>query len=385
MKIFIVAGESSGDRLGANLMRGLRKAVPGVEFQGVAGPEMQVQGVDSLFDMSELSVMGLVEILPKYLGLKRRLAQTVGAALIWKPDVLITIDSPDFCLRVAKAVHSADPSIKTVHYVAPTVWAWRPKRARQMSQFIDHVLALFPFEPPYMEAEGIECDFVGHPIAGIPKVSVEQVFEFQTRIGLNPKYLTLVILPGSRSSEVKRLLPVFCEVLSQPEFAQSQLIFPTLPHLAKLIYDNVKSLRQECFVVTGEGLTAEAAASQRCVAFATAQAALAASGTVSLELAAAGTPMVIAYDMGLLSRLIIGAMLRVDTVTLVNLVSDTHDVPEFIGKNCKVELIAPALAKILENPQAQDYAMQTTMDRLGRGDTTLADRAAKAVLARLSL
>ena len=160
MKVFIVAGESSGDRLGADLMRGLQKAVPGVEFQGVAGPEMQVQGVDSLFDMSELSVMGLVEIIPKYLGLKRRLAQTVGAALIWEPDVLITIDSPDFCLRVAKAVHSADPSIKTVHYVAPTVWAWRPKRARQMSQFIDHVLALFPFEPPYMEAEGIECDFV---------------------------------------------------------------------------------------------------------------------------------------------------------------------------------------------------------------------------------
>ena len=137
--------------------------------------------------------------------------------------------------------------------------------------------------------------------------------------------------------------------------------------------------------MTGEGLTAEAAAAQRFVAFATAQAALAASGTVSLELAAAGTPMVIAYDMGLLSRLIIGAMLRVDTVTLVNLVSDTHDVPEFIGKNCKVELIAPALGKILENPQAQDYAMQSTMDRLGRGDTTLADRAAKAVLARLSL
>tara|TARA_B100000780_G_scaffold44155_1_gene27439 strand:- start:2460 stop:3620 length:1161 start_codon:yes stop_codon:yes gene_type:complete len=384
MKVFIVAGEASGDRLGAGLMQGLIKEVPGVKFQGVAGPEMQLQGVDSLFDMSELSVMGLAEILPKYLGLRRRLAQTVDAVLTWQPDVLITIDSPDFCLRVAKAVQAIAPLIKTVHYVAPTVWAWRPKRARKMARFIDQVLALFPFEPPYMEAEGIECDFVGHPIAGIPKVSSEQIYDFQMLIGLNPNCPALVILPGSRRSEVQRLLPVFCKVLSQTEFAGTQLIFPTLPHLAQLVRDHVKCLRQECFVVTGAGLTAEAAATQRFVAFATAQAALAASGTVSLELAATGTPMVIAYNMGLLSRLIIGAMLRVDTVTLVNLVSDTRDVPEFIGKNCKIELIAPALATILVNPQTQDYAMQTTMDRLGRGDAALADRAAKAVLSRLS-
>tara|TARA_B110000240_G_scaffold48819_1_gene55509 strand:- start:89 stop:1240 length:1152 start_codon:yes stop_codon:yes gene_type:complete len=383
VKIFMVAGEASGDRLGAALIKGLCLNIPEIEFQGVAGPEMQSHGIKSLFDMSELSVMGVSEILPKYRGLKRRLSQTVVAVLKFKPDVLITIDSPDFCLRVAETVRKSDPLVRTVHYVAPTVWAWRPNRAKRMAGFIDHVLALFPFEPAYIRAEGMDCDFVGHPIAAVPKVSSEQVSEFQELIGLDQNLPALVILPGSRRSEIQRLLPIFCNTLSQPDFASMQLIFPTLPHLAALVRDHIQILSQDCFVVTGEGLSANEAAEQRFVAFSAAKAALAASGTVSLELAAVGTPMVIAYNLGLLSRLIIGAMLRVDTVTLVNLVAETRDVPEFIGKYCRADLIATALIKLLEDPHAQDHAMQRTMELLGSGDTALADRAAKALLARL--
>ena len=383
MKIFMVAGEASGDRLGAALIKGLCLNIPEIEFQGVAGPEMQSHGIKSLLDMSELSVMGVSEILPKYRGLKRRLSQTVAAVLKFKPDVLITIDSPDFCLRVAETVRKSDPLVRTVHYVAPTVWAWRPNRAKRMAGFIDHVLALFPFEPAYIRAEGMDCDFVGHPIAAVPKVSSEQVSEFQELIGLDQNLPALVILPGSRRSEIQRLLPIFCNTLSQPDFASMQLIFPTLPHLAALVRDHIQILSQDCFVVTGEGLSANEAAEQRFVAFSAAKAALAASGTVSLELAAVGTPMVIAYNLGLLSRLIIGAMLRVDTVTLVNLVAETRDVPEFIGKYCRADLIATALIKLLEDPHAQDHAMQRTMELLGSGDTALADRAAKALLARL--
>ena len=383
MKIFMVAGEASGDRLGAALIKGLCLNIPEIEFQGVAGPEMQSHGIKSLFDMSELSVMGVSEILPKYRGLKRRLSQTVVAVLKFKPDVLITIDSPDFCLRVAETVRKSDPLVRTVHYVAPTVWAWRPNRAKRMAGFIDHVLALFPFEPAYIRAEGMDCDFVGHPIAAVPKISSEQVSEFQELIGLDQNRPALVILPGSRRSEIQRLLPIFCNTLSQPDFASMQLIFPTLPHLAALVRDHIQILSQDCFVVTGEGLSANEAAEQRFVAFSAAKAALAASGTVSLELAAVGTPMVIAYNLGLLSRLIIGAMLRVDTVTLVNLVAETRDVPEFIGKYCRADLIATALIKLLENPHAQDHAMQRTMELLGSGDTALAGRAAKALLARL--
>ena len=361
MKLFLLAGEASGDRLGADLMRGLRHLTPDVTFRGIAGPEMQSEGLDSLFDMSELSVMGLAEVLPKYFALKRRLDQTVAEVLAWKPDILITIDSPDFSLRVARAVRAADPKIRTCHYVAPSVWAWRAGRAKKMAGFIDHVLALLPFEPPYMEAEGMACDFVGHPVAAQAPITSKQIAKFQADYALDPARESLVILPGSRPSEIKRLLPVFCQVLSEPCFADFQLIFPTLPHLEPLLCEALEGLPQETVLVTGSGLSAAAAAEERLVAYGAAKAALAASGTVSLELAAAGTPMVIAYDMGLISRLIIGAMLQIDTVTLVNLVSETRAVPEFIGRDCKAAQIAPALRQILSAPAAQAQAIEETM------------------------
>ena len=380
MKLFLLAGEASGDRLGAELMRGLRQLKPNVRFRGIAGPEMQSEGLDSLFDMAELSVMGLAEVLPKYFALKRRLDQTVAEVLAWKPDILVTIDSPDFCLRVARAVRAADPSIRTCHYVAPSVWAWRPGRAKKMAAYIDHVLALLPFEPPYMQAEGMACDFVGHPVAAQAAVTSKQIAQFQADFGLDPARRSLVVLPGSRASEIKRLLPIFCKVVAQPYFAEFQLIFPTLLHLEPLLRAEIDALAQDTVLVTGAGLTAAAAAEQRLVAYGAATAALAASGTVSLELAAAGTPMVIAYDMGFISRLVIGAMLKIDTVTLVNLVSETRAVPEFIGKDCKAERIAPALQQILDAPDAQAQAIKTTMTRLGRGDPELPYRAARAVL-----
>ena len=380
MKLFLLAGEASGDRLGAELMRGLRQLKPDVRFRGIAGPEMQSEGLDSLFDMAELSVMGLAEVLPKYFALKRRLDQTVAEVLAWKPDILVTIDSPDFCLRVARAVRAADPSIRTCHYVAPSVWAWRPGRAKKMAAYIDHVLALLPFEPPYMQAEGMACDFVGHPVAAQAAVTSKQIAQFQADFGLDPARRSLVVLPGSRASEIKRLLPIFCKVVAQPYFAEFQLIFPTLPHLEPLLRAEIDALAQDTVLVTGAGLTAADAAEQRLVAYGAATAALAASGTVSLELAAAGTPMVIAYDMGFISRLVIGAMLKIDTVTLVNLVSETRAVPEFIGKDCKAEGIAPALQQILDAPDAQAQAIKTTMTRLGKGDPELPYRAARAVL-----
>jgi lipid-A-disaccharide synthase len=249
-----------------------------------------------------------------------------------------------------------------------------------MAAYIDHVLALLPFEPPYMQAEGMACDFVGHPVAAQAAVTSKQIAQFQADFGLDPARRSLVVLPGSRASEIKRLLPIFCKVVAQPYFAEFQLIFPTFPHLEPLLRAEIDALAQDTVLVTGAGLTAADAAEQRLVAYGAATAALAASGTVSLELAAAGTPMVIAYDMGFISRMVIGAMLKIDTVTLVNLVSETRAVPEFIGKDCKAERIAPALQQILDAPDAQAQAIKTTMTRLGRGDPELPYRAARAVL-----
>ncbi|MCM2562467.1 lipid-A-disaccharide synthase [Lutimaribacter sp. EGI FJ00015] len=385
MTVFLIAGEASGDRLGAALMAGLKTLHPEVTFQGVAGPQMQAEGMESLFAMEELSVMGLAEILPKYRHLKRRIAQTAQAVLDARPDVLITIDSPDFCLRVARQV-KAVRQVRCVHYVAPTVWAWRPGRADKMAQVIDQVLALFPFEPPYMEAAGMRCDFVGHPVVAEPVATDAQVRAFRAEHGLGDAPL-LLLLPGSRRGEVGRLMPVFSQVCAQLRQARTQMrvVIPAVAHVAPMIEQATAGWEGPPIVLDPRGAAPGAFAAQKRAAFAAANVALAASGTVSLELAANGTPMVIAYDMNWLSRQIISRMVRVDTVTLVNLVSETRAVPEFIGARCRADLITPAVAGVLDAPDAQRAAMDLTMERLGRGQAAPGLRAAEAVLSGLGL
>lgn len=384
MKVFLIAGEPSGDKLGAALMAGLKSEVPDVTFDGIAGPLMQAQGMTSLFDMSELSLMGIAEILPKYRHLKRRIRQTADAVIAARPDVLITVDSPDFCLRVARLV-KAGSTIRTVHYVAPTVWAWRAGRAAKMARHIDQVLALFAFEPPFMQAAGMRCDFVGHPVAADPVVTRDELHAFEQKTGVIGAMNSIVVLPGSRVSEIERLGETFAKAIAAADIADKQVIIPTLPHLRDRVARTFEKTLAGCHgvIVDGAGLTPEQGARTRLVAMAYGDVALAASGTVSLELAAARTPMVIAYDMNWLSRQIIGRMLLTDTVTLVNLVSDTRVVPEFIGADCQPAVIAQALRDVLSDPSAQLAALDLTMDRLGRGGDGPGLRAARAVLAGL--
>ena len=382
MKIYLIAGELSGDKLGAALMAGL-KTLHGdeIEFRGVGGPLMTDQGLHSQFPMDELSVMGIAEVLPKYFHLKRRIKECASAILDWQPDVLITIDSPDFCLRVARIVREAS-DIRTVHYVAPTVWAWRPKRAAKMAKFIDQVLALLPFEPPYMEAEGMRCDFVGHPVVNEVLASPEEVASFRQSLDGDNEAPVILVLPGSRRSEVLRLLPVFIDVMKRLRQQQPDIRFvlPAAGPVVELVRELTQSMTQPPVIVDPTGLSSDAAMMQKRTAFQAADVALAASGTVSLELAATGTPMVIAYDVSWLSRQILMRMLRVDTVTLVNLVSDTRVVPEFIAENCRPEAIAEGLTSLMANPTAQAEALELTMTRLGRGAEDAGLQAAKAVL-----
>ncbi|UXX83713.1 lipid-A-disaccharide synthase [Roseovarius pelagicus] len=382
MKVFVVAGEASGDRLGAALMTGL-KTLTDVEFAGVGGPLMQAEGLHSLFPMDELSVMGLVEVLPKYRHLKRRIAQTAAAVLDAQPDVLITIDSPDFCLRVAHIV-KARSDIRTVHYVAPSVWAWRPKRADKMARVIDHVLALLPFEPPFMEAAGMACDFVGHPVVTEPVADAAQQAAFRATYGLGDAPL-LLVLPGSRRGEVARLGPIFGRALVSVLTAHPglRLVVPTTGNVTDLVRQVTADWPQAPLILGPGGRSAQEYAHDKTAAFATASCALAASGTVSLELAAAETPMVMAYDANWLTRAIVKRMLLIDTATLVNLVSETRDVPECNGADCTPEKIAAALLDVLNHPNAQLAAMRLTMQRLGQGGEAPGLRAARAVLARL--
>ena len=371
MKLFLVAGEPSGDRLGAALMAGLTALAPGTSFDGIGGPQMQAQGLHSRFPMQELSVMGIAEILPKYFPLKRRIAETAKAVIAASSDALITIDSPDFCLRVAALVKAARPDLPTIHYVAPSVWAWRPGRAAKMARVIDHVLALLPFEPPYMTAVGMSCDFVGHPVVA-ERLATPR--ESDMMRGTSPLILAL---PGSRRAEVTRLAPVLGTTLAllKPRFPGLRVALPTVPALGPLVRELVRDWPVRPEVIEQPD--------RKRAAFGAADVAIAASGTVSLELAANACPMVIAYDMHPATLWLMRRMALVDTVTLVNLVSETRVVPEFIGRDCRAARIAPALARLLTDPQdqaAQRDAMKVTMVRLGQGGEAPGLRAARSVL-----
>lgn len=368
LSIFLVAGEPSGDRLGAALMEGLKELVPGVRFAGVGGPMMQAAGMESLFPMQELSVMGLIEVLPKIFALKRRIRQTAAAAVAAAPDALITIDSPDFCLRLAGQVKAARPDLCTIHYVAPSVWAWRPGRAAKMARVIDHVLTLLPFEPPLMTAAGMTADFVGHPVVA------EALGDPAAMAGTRPLVLAL---PGSRRGEVDRLAPVFGQALGilAQRHPGLRVALPTLPGLEQRLRALTAGWPVRPEIILDPARKADA--------FAGADVALAASGTVSLELAANLCPMVVAYRMNPLTFWAMRRAALVDTVTLVNLVSDSRTVTEFLGPACQPGPIAAALEAALADPSAQKGAMELTMQRLGRGGEAPGLRAARSVLARI--
>ena len=380
MKVFLIAGEASGDALGAALMAGMKTLAPGVEFHGVGGPKMEAEGLQSLFPMEELSVMGLVEVLPKYRQLKRRIAEATAAVTTLKPDALITIDSPDFCLRVARLVRAADPGQFITHYVAPTVWAWRPGRAAKMAGVVDHVLALFPFEPPYMEAAGMSCDFVGHPVVAERRGTADEALAFRDTHAIGPDQPVLLCLPGSRKGEVSRLAPRFEEAIARLRDREPDLrvVLPTVKGVAGLVRDLAARWKVAPLVV-------ETAEDKR-AAFAAADLALAASGTVSLELAANHVPMVIAHDFNRLTWWMMKRAALIDTVTLVNIVSDTRAVPEYLGPACQPGPIANALMALIDDKDARERqfaAMALTMERLGAGGEAPGLRAARSVLARL--
>ena len=389
-RLFLVAGEPSGDLLGAALIAGLRELCgDGLEIEGIGGPAMAAQGLASRFPMEELSVMGLAEVLPRLPNLLRRIRETGDAVAAAAPSALVTIDSPDFSLRVAGRARKLRPDLRTIHYVAPSVWAWRPGRAAKMARVVDHVLALLPFEPPYMEAAGMTCDFVGHPVATEPRATPDEMAALRSELAIAPGQRLLLVLPGSRMGEVTRLAPVFAEVVRRlrredPDLA---VVVPAAPAVAAALGT---LLRPDAagwpHILDPGGFSAPDWERRKRAAFGTADAALAASGTVSLELAAAGTPMVIAYDANALTSFFVKRMVRVDTATLVNLVTDTRAVPEFLFENCLPSQIAPAVSRLLRDRDAW-IAQRATDDRameiLGRGGEPPGLRAARSVLAHL--
>lgn len=371
MKVFVIAGEPSGDKLGAALVEGLHSLVPDLHLDGVGGDAMAGQGLTSRFAMSDLSVMGLAEVLPRIPLLRRRIAQTAQAIADTRPDLVITIDSPDFCLRVLRQARALRPDLPVAHYVAPSVWAWRPGRAAKMAPLVDHVLALLPFEPPYMQAAGMSCDFVGHPVVAEPRATKVEIAALKARF---PGRIILA-LPGSRGGEIARHAPRFGAALAQVLPAGAQVLVPSVRAQSVAMEREIARWPFPAHVLTDPG--------DKRAAFGAADLALAASGTVSLELAASDTPMVIAYDVNPFSRLLAERLIKLDTVTLVNLVSKTRAIPEYLGRNCQPDQIAAGVKHLLESPQAQAdqrTAMQLAMIRLGAGGDPPGLRAAQSVL-----
>ncbi len=391
VRLFLAAGEPSGDRLGGALLAGLRELCGDrLEVQGIGGPAMAAQGLVSRFPMEELSVMGIAEVLPRLPNLLRRIRETGDAAAEMAPDALVTIDSPDFSLRVAKRARTRLPELRTIHYVAPSVWAWRPGRALKMARVIDHVLALLPFEPPYMEAAGMTCDFVGHPVVAERQATPEEVAALRAELAIAPGQPVLALLPGSRRGEVSRLAPVFSEVARRlrrllPDLA---VIVPAAPGAMDLIDRLIRADEAGWpHILDPRRLAAKDWEARKRAAFAAADVALAASGTVSLELAAAGTPMVIGYDASSLTVFIVRRLIRVDTATLVNLVTETRAVPEFFAEDCTPEKLTPAVEALLADPEAaaaQRRTDEAAMVLLGKGGEAPGLRAARSVLAAIS-
>lgn len=376
---FLIAGEMSGDLLGSRLMAALDRETAGrARYSGIGGLTMGDAGLKSLFPMAELSVMGIAEVLPKIPRLARRLRQTMVEIDKSRPDAVITIDSPGFNFRVAKRL--LGQPMARIHYVAPSVWAWRGGRAREAARLFDRLLALLPFEPPYFEVEGMRCDFVGHPVVESGAAGGDGT-GFRKRHGIDAACPLVCVLPGSRHSEAARLLPVFgrtVQVLARSR-PGLRVVVPAAEAVADEVTAAVARWMAPSVVVRG--------AEEKFDAFAAADVALAASGTVALELAMAATPAVIAYRMNPLSAIVARRLIKVRYANLVNIILNHEAVPEFLQDRCRPDVLSRALDRLLGDADArarQVAAGRDVLGRLGLGGTPPSTLAARAVMETLS-
>ncbi|MGB9042132.1 MAG: lipid-A-disaccharide synthase [Pseudolabrys sp.] len=374
--IFLVAGEESGDRLGAALIAALRQRTQGqVQVSGVGGAHIIAEGVPSLFPLGDLAIMGFTAIPARLPKIFRRIRETADAIVSAKPDVLVIVDSPEFTHRVARRVRARAPEIPIVDYVCPSVWAWRSSRARTMRAYVDHVLALLPFEPKVMaELGGPPCSYVGHPLT--ERVHELRPKDLDKRLRLTDPPL-LLVLPGSRTGEVRRMAPVFGAAIARvaEQCGAIEAVVPAVPRLADTVRAEIASWRVPARVITD--------ADEKLEAFRTARAALTKSGTSTLELAISGVPMVAAYRVPLIEELAARLLVNVPSVILANLVLGENVVPEFLQRDCTADRLAKALVPLLADTperrqQIEAFARLDAIMEAGKGSPS--DRAAAVVL-----
>jgi lipid-A-disaccharide synthase len=377
LTLMLVCGEPSGDQLGGELMAGLKLlAGDGVRITGVGGTAMAAQGLQSLFPLDDMAVMGLREVVPRIPKILRRVREASDFALATRPDAVVLIDSPDFTHRIAQRLKRTDPSVRTVNYVAPQVWASRQYRARKMGRYFDLVLALLPFEVPFFEAHGVRAAFVGHPVIE-RAIRMTGGDALRARLGIAANAPLLAVLPGSRMNEVRLLLPPFRDAAARlvKSFPDLVCVLPTVPHVAAAVRAGTANWPAPLHILDGDA--------NKFSAFDAADAALAASGTVTTELALAHTPMVVAYRFGWLTYALGKPFVSVKFATLVNIILDREAAPEFIQSRCTGANLAEALVPLLSDTparrkQIKDLDAATAL--LGIGSEPPSLRAARALL-----
>ena len=368
--VYLIAGETSGDLLGARLMAALRARRPGLEFAGIGGEAMAAQGLASRFPLRELALMGLLEILPRLRHLRRRLDETVADIAARQPDMVVTIDSPGFTLRVLKAIRPL--GVKRVHYVAPQAWAWRESRVKHYPGLWDRLLCLLPFEPAFFARHGLPATFVGHPVleSGADRGDATR---FRTQHNIAPDAPIVTLMPGSRRTEVARLLPIFGDTLRRVPAVTP--VVPVAAPVAEAVRRGTRAWPVSPLLVTDAG--------EKFDAFAASAAALTKSGTSTLELAMAGVPMLVTYRVNPISAMLARHMVTVKYASLLNLLAGREVVPELIQQACTPDRLAATLRMLLTDPQAaeqQRAACRAALALLRPPEGMPSEAAAAAVL-----
>jgi lipid-A-disaccharide synthase len=376
--VFVVTGEPSGDALGAALIRGLRQRTANrLRVAGVGGERMREEGVESLVALADLAVIGVAEVLPRAPLILRRVRETVAAIQAMRPDAVVTIDSSGFSWRIAQRLRRRGETLLLIHYVAPMVWAWRAGRARRMARWYDHLLALLPFEPPHFERVGLACTYVGHPVLDSGADRGDGI-RFRATHGLDADEPLIAVLPGSRGGEVRRLLPIFGEALSllSRTLGDFRVVVPTVATVAAAVADEARRWPGEPIIVHDPGAKFDA--------FAASRAALAASGSVALELAMARLPMVVCYRLNRTTEALLNRVLKVRQVNLINLLLDRPVICELLGPACTPQRLAAEAMRLVADEEVRATHLagyDEAMRRLGTGGRSPSLMAADQVLA----
>ena len=366
-KILIIAGEPSGDSLGSKLIKEMKTQFQEnidlnkshkkeLIFQGIGGPKMKNEGLICLYRVEDLSVMGITEVLSSIPKIYSIISSIKNYANAWKPDLVITIDSPDFCFRLVKKIRTIDKYVPIIHYVAPSVWAWRPKRAKKISLLYDKVLAILPFEKPYFEKYGLSCDFVGHPISKeiLPQDNVKNKFFSITKVDSSKRIIS--ILPGSRESEIKSMLPIYVELIRNldSQFNDLEFVIPSPKNVFRYLKLKIAKYKLNVKILSESEMSVEEFNLLKLSLFQLSSIAINTSGSVALELARAGTPMISIYKCGWFFEKILKTFVKVKSANLINIILKKNVVPEFLFEKCTTLSVETSAKELLTNLSMQE-------------------------------